>query len=80
MSFEEVVQSAQLAMCGYLIPDSRKYGRELINIIVELRGFRYGLGVTFESGNRLSVNTFLKEGMINSSWKDGRTFPKFFIQ
>ncbi len=78
-TIEEIVASARESLCGYMIPTSSKYGRALINLRVEVKGYIYGLGITLERGNKISVNTFLSEGQVEFSWKDGRSFPKFFI-
>ena len=75
---DEIIKSVRKGVHGYIIVNSYKYHRELINLIVEYRGHRYGLGIQNKNG-KIYVNTFLTEGMIDYSMDRPKDFPQFFL-
>ena len=80
VTVDEIVESVRLGSHGYIIQakDSRKYHRDLYNLIIDYRGFRYALGVQVVD-SRVIVNSFINQGRLEHSMSLPHAFPQFYL-
>ena len=80
LDIDEVIQSVRKGVHGYVIPasSSAKYHRELINLVVEHRGFYYALGVQVKDGV-VFVNSFINQSKVEWSMNRVGSFPQFYL-
>ncbi len=80
LNIDEVVRSVKLSKGGYLIENSGKYNRTLINAVVDYKGFRYGLGIVVDYEQEIIlVNSFLNANQTNFSLRNKDRFPRYEV-